>query len=359
MHTLILTGEDVHLLLRHVGLDAFMDALIERLRRAISEFDETATVIPVRSGFAYTQPAEGLIEWMPCLRQGDHVVLKVVGYHPTNARTNGLPTVVSTVSAYDATSGHLKAVTDATLLTALRTGAASAVASDVLARLEARTLGLIGVGAQAVTQLHALTRVRPIERVLFYDSDPAASASFASRVAAFASELSLHAASVDEVIEASDIVCTATSVGVGEGPVFGNVAPQPWCHINAVGSDFPGKVEVPRPLLEQSLVCPDFRLQAVAEGECQQLEPGEIGPGLADLVREADQYVSARDALTVFDSTGWALEDDVAMGLLVELAEPLGLGTRLPIEAVNGDALNPYDFATVDAQTREPHRLAS
>jgi len=354
MHTLILTADDVHRVVRHVGLDAFMDALIERLRTAISGFDGEATVIPVRSGFAYSEPAEGLIEWMPCFRPGDHVVLKVVGYHPSNGRRNGLPTVISTVSAYDATSGHLKALADATLLTALRTGAASAVASDVLVRADARTVGLIGAGAQAVTQLHALTRVRSIERVLYFDSDPAASASFADRVASFASDVSLHAVSADEVVEGSDIVCTATSVGVGEGPVFGDVEPRPWCHFNAVGSDFPGKVEIPLSLLERSLVCPDFRLQAVAEGECQQLDPDSIGPSVTEVVRNAGLYMGAQESLTVFDSTGWALEDDVAMGLLAELAESLGLGMHLPIEAVVGDALNPYDFATAYAQPVEP-----
>ncbi len=354
MHTLILTGSDVHSVLRHVGLDVFMDALIERLRVAVSGFDGEATVIPVRSGLAYSQPEEGLIEWMPCLRPGEHVVLKIVGYHPSNGRTNGLPTVISTVSAYDATSGHLMALADATLLTALRTGAATALATDVLARADARTIGLIGTGAQAVTQLHALTRVRAVESVLYYDTDPAASASFAQRVASFTSGVSFRAMPADDVVRSSDIVCTATSVGVGEGPVFGEVEPKPWCHFNAVGSDFPGKVEIPVSLLERSLVCPDFRLQAVTEGECQQLHVDSIGPDLTAVVRDRDLYEGARERLTVFDSTGWALEDDIAMGLLAELAESQGLGTRIDIEAVSGDALNPYDFSTEYAHQGEP-----
>lgn len=351
MHTLILTRDDVQRVVHHHGPDALMDALIGRLQEACASFDPDQTEIPPRSGFAYHQPAEGLLEWMPCLRTGERVVVKVVGYHPTNAERNGLPTVVSTVSAYDPSSGHLLALADATLLTALRTGAASAVATDVLAPAEAEVLGLIGLGAQAVTQLHAVARVRPVRRALVFDIDPEAVSSFSDRVGRLVPGLRIEAVSADEVVAEADVVCTATSVGIGKGPVFGEVEPKSWCHFNAVGSDFPGKVEIPRTLLDRSLVCPDFRAQAVAEGECQQLDPGAIGPDLPELVRDAALYVGARDRLTVFDSTGWALEDELAMGLLVELAEPLGLGTRLPVESVGGDALNPYGFLTEAAAT--------
>lgn len=349
METLILTSEDVHRAVRHVGLNALMDVLIERLTEAFAEFDAEDTVIPERSGFAYTHPAEGLLEWMPCMRTGERAVVKLVGYHPSNARTNGLPTIVSTVSAYDTSSGHLQCLMDATLLTALRTGATSAVATRILAVPHAETLGLIGAGAQSVTQLHALTRVLPIRQVRFFDEDPATAASFAERVATFAADLDVEATSVDAILACSDVICTATSVGVGQGPVFDGTALRPWCHINAIGSDFHGKVELPLPLLERSLVFPDFRQQAIAEGECQQLDPAAIGPSLPELVRNADRYKQARDRLTVFDSTGWALEDQVAMELFVEVADHLRLGMRLPIEAIAGDAMNPYAFLTAYA----------
>ncbi|MDX1531225.1 MAG: hypothetical protein R3362_06840 [Rhodothermales bacterium] len=351
METLILTSEDIHRAVQHVGLDALMDALIERLAEACAAFDPAVTVVPERAGFAYTRPVTGLLEWMPCLRTGEHAVVKLVGYHPANARTNGCPTIVSTVSAYDTASGHLRCLMDATLLTALRTGAASAVATRVLAVPDAATLGLIGVGAQAVTQLHALTRVRPLRRVLFHDASAATAASFAGRVAAFAPDLDLEVATPTAILARADVVCTATSVGVGAGPVFTLDAaePRPWCHFNAVGSDFPGKTELPASLLRRSLVCPDFRPQALKEGECQQLDPAALGPALPELVRDAGRYAAYRDRLTVFDSTGWALEDQVAMDLFVEVAEELGLGTRLAIEALAGDAVNPYAALTAYA----------
>lgn len=349
MDTLLLTREDVHHIARHVGLDALMDTLIQRLAAAFTGFDAETTTIPARTGFTYTHPAEGLIEWMPCLRSGKQAVVKIVGYHPANARSNDLPTIVSTVSAYDTSTGHLQCLMDATFPTALRTGAASAIATRVLAVPEAETLGLIGAGAQAVTQLHALTRVLPIRRVLVSDVDGAVAASFADRIASLGSDLHVETVSSEEAVVGADVVCTATSVGVGAGPVFGDVEPRPWCHINAVGSDFPGKVEVPVALLERSLVCPDSRAQAVEEGECQQVSPDAIGPDLVTLLQHPERYADARTRLTVFDSTGWALEDYVTMEYFVEQAGLLGLGTRLSIEAVSGDALNPYDFASVPA----------
>lgn len=349
MDTLLLTGDDVHRIARRVGLDALMDTLIERLTEAVAGFDPAHTIIPARAGFAYSEPTEGLIEWMPCMRLGDRAVVKMVGYHPANGRTGALPTIVSTVSAYDTASGHLQCLMDATFLTALRTGAASAVATRILAAPEAETVGLIGAGAQAVTQLHALTRVLSVRRVLVHDVSAQTAGSFAERVAAFAGDLQIERAPADEVAASADVLCTATSVGVGKGPVFGDVEVRPWCHINAVGSDFPGKVELPLSLLRGSLVCPDFRAQALVEGECQQLDPEAVGPDLATLVRERERFEGDRTRLTVFDSTGWALEDQVTMELFVEIASELGIGRRLSIEALDGDALNPYDFVSATA----------
>ena len=82
--------------------------------------------------------------------------------------------------------------------------------------------------------------------------------------------------------------------------------------------------------------------QAGKEGECQWLEPGEIGPSLAELVADPGRYETARERLTVFDSTGWALEDHVVVEMLLEHAEALGVGTDLPVEYIPEDPLDPY-----------------
>lgn len=352
METLVLSRRDIRQLVDRVGLDTLMDELIDVLGTALKKFDDTRTLATPRGGFHYQEPDPGLLEWMPALEVGKQVMIKLVGYHPTNPRSRGLPTILSTLCVFETDSGRLAAVMDGTFVTALRTGAASALASQVLARSDSSTLGLIGCGAQAVSQLHALSRVLPLEAVLFYDVDPDATASFSDRVS-FVRDgtLTLLPTSLDHLVRSSDIICTATSTEVGAGPVFEEEGCRPWLHVNAVGSDMPGKFEIPRSLLERSLVCPDFRAQAVSEGECQQLNESEIGPDLVEIVKRRDLYEVERNATTVFDSTGWAVEDQVGMGVILEHAVEYGLGTRIQIEGISGDPRNPYGFLDDAAET--------
>jgi ornithine cyclodeaminase/alanine dehydrogenase-like protein (mu-crystallin family) len=154
----------------------------------------------------------------------------------------------------------------------------------------------------------------------------------------------MDVANANAVAAGCDVLCTATSVAVGAGPVFDTVDTRSWLHVNAIGSDFPGKTELPRALLQQSLVCADFVEQAVREGECQQLDPETLGPDLATLVRQSSLYEQYRSRRTVFDSTGFAVEDEVALAMLLFYAKELGLGTRMQIESDAHDPHDPYAF---------------
>jgi len=341
METLILTAADLRGVVTEVGLDRLMDELIERLENALLE--RTATLeVPARDGFSYHSPEPGLLEWMPCHDVLGRVTCKFVGYHPRNPEARGLPTILSTIGCWDATSGHLRVIADGTLLTALRTGAASAIATRLLAREGAVTLGLVGCGAQAVSQLHGLSRVVELRRVLIHDIDPRAASSFAHRVAPLGLHLRPEVVPLDELVREADVISTQTTVEVDHGPVFPDRNLRPWVHVNAVGSDFPGKTEVPVTLLDRALICPDFRAQAIREGECQQVAAERIGPSLADLVCAREKMAHARAEPTVFDSTGWALEDDVALELVLSHAKALGIGARVEIEWASEDPRDPY-----------------
>lgn len=354
MKTRIVARDHIASIVAEVGLDALMDEMIDRITKAIRDFDDTRTLVRARDGFHYTEPDIGLLEWMPVMHTAETTTIKVVGYHPTNPAERNLPTILSTISAYDTETGHLAGLADGTFLTALRTGAASAVASRVLAKPDSRVLGLVGCGAQAITQMHALLRIFPIGTVLINDVDENTMASFAARAAAvLPAGVTIEEATVDDLIRVSDIVCTSTSVGMGDGPLFAEVETKPWLHVNAVGADFPGKTELPRSFLERSLVCPDHVEQAMKEGECQQLEAHEIGPSLAELVADPDAHRDARERTTVFDSTGWALQDRVAIQLLLDHANRLDLGIFLELEDISEDPMNPYDFDT------DGHRVAA
>lgn len=349
--TAIITSDDVAAILGSVGRDRLMDEMIAGLETALATCEEDAA-IPTRDGFVVGGARAGLLEWMPVLRDGAAMV-KMVSYSPDNPQV-GLPTITATISKFDAATGHLIAIADGVVATALRTGAASAVASRVLALPDSATVGLVGCGAQAVTQLHALSRAFPLRRALVHDVAPDAAASFADRVAFLG--LDVRVAPLAQVEAEADILVTATSVAEGGGPVIDGSGLRPHVHVNAVGSDLTGKIELPRALLLRSLVCPDHRPQAVREGECQQLEPDQIGPSLPEVVRRAAELAAWRGRTTVFDSTGFALEDQVAMDILLGHARELGLGASLPLEYLPGDPKNPYSAPRPRAAA--PRRLA-
>lgn len=342
--TLILSGDDVIRIVEKFGIDHLMDSLIERLTNAVQNFDTSKTEIPIRSGFNYQTENPGLIEWMPVYKKGKEVVIKVVGYHPQNPDNFNLPTILSSISSYDTKTGHLIGIADGVLLTALRTGAASAVASRLLAKPESAVLGLIGCGAQAVTQLHALSRIFKFSEVLIYDIDQKSMDTFKDRIEMLDINMDIKTSSIQDIIETSDIVCTGTSIEVGTGPLFQYRTSKPHLHINAVGSDFPGKTELPKELLLQSFVCPDFFEQAKIEGECQQLADNEISPDWVEVLQNTSDFAAIKERISVFDSTGWALEDQVVMDLFLDLAEEFNIGLEVAIENVSEDAKNPYHF---------------
>ncbi len=345
METTVLSAHDLSCIVERVSLDVLMDELIAGTTRALADYDPSQCITPTRDGFHYNnERGLGLIEWMPAMRARQQVTIKLVGYHPHNPQRWNVPTILSTVNVFDVATGHLMSIADATFLTAMRTGAASAIASRALAHPDSRNLGLIGVGAQACTQLHALSRIFDIERVLIHDVDAEAMCTFASRVALLELDLPIEATDLGTLLQSADILCTATSVDAGAGPVFVDEPLRRWLHINAVGADFPGKVEIPLQVLRRAFVFPDFLDQALKEGECQQLCAEEIDATLVDVIRNPSAYEAYRESLSVFDSTGWALQDEVAIGLMLAYAEDMGIGQRVALESISPDAKNPYGF---------------
>ncbi|MFE9790721.1 ornithine cyclodeaminase family protein [Streptomyces goshikiensis] len=341
MTTVVLDARDIARIIGTVGRHEVMDQVTDRLLAALRALAKgEAGHTPARGGFTREANGLGCLEWMPHHEPGKSVTLKTVAYSPGNPEHCSLPTILGTVARFDDVTGRLEALADGVVLTAIRTGAASAVASRLLARPDSRVVGLIGAGAQAVTQLHGLSRVFDIAEVLVHDVDPRHAASFPQRVGFLG--LDVRIAPAQEVVAAADILCTATSVEVGAGPVFQDVEAREHLHINAIGADLPGKTELPKDLLERSFVCTDHVEQALREGECQQLGADGIGAHLADLCAEPALAHPYRSRTTVFDSTGFALEDHVALDVLLELGAELGLGTRIDIEYHPADALEVY-----------------
>ncbi|WP_369359733.1 ornithine cyclodeaminase family protein [Streptomyces sp. cg2] len=342
METLVLTQQHVAKLVGDSGRDRLMDVMIERLRAAFAADEGARGRTPAREGFLRCPGNTGIIEWMPHHQPGSSATIKTVAYTPSNPAKYRLPTIIGSLTRYDDVTGSLLAVSDGILPTAIRTGAASAVASSLLARPDSKVLGLVGAGAQAVTQAHALSRLFPLEQILVYDIDPAHAASYADRVEFLG--LDVRTVGLAELEAHADIACTVTSVGVGDGPVLLGEHLQPHVHINAIGADLIGKFEVPLSVLKSAFVTPDHVAQALREGECQQLQESDLGPDLMALCAQPRLAEGLSERLTVFDSTGFALEDHVALDVLLELATEAGIGDRVRLEHLPQDALDPYSF---------------
>ncbi len=349
METWLLCQDDLERILTVIGRDALMRRMIDRMADGLAALGRGEREnSPARTGFTRGGDVPGVIELMPHRVAGSSVTVKTIAYSPQNPSQHRMPTILGTICRIDDATGRLLALADGVLLTAVRTGAASAVATRLLAAPASSRLGIIGAGAQSVTQTHALSQVLPLESVLVHDIDPRAAASFAVRIAF--TGLPVEIAGPERILAESDVICTATSVPVGGGPVLPDGDHVPHLHINSLGADEVGKTELPKSLLQRAFVCPDHRAQAECEGESQQLPPDQIGPTLDHLCANPAEALARRGSLTVFDSTGFAFEDHIALDVFLSAAEELGLGTKVPIEHHPENVLDPYSVRTVKAR---------
>ncbi|MYU14995.1 ornithine cyclodeaminase family protein [Streptomyces sp. SID8361] len=343
MQTRILCQRDIKRILSVVGRDVLMDRLISELHNAFARLGRGEVGgPPPRTGFTRDGNVPGVIEFMPHRAAGAGVTMKTVSYSPRNPERLHLPTIVGTLTRFDDDSGSLVALADAGAITAMRTGAVAAIATRLFARPGSTTLALVGAGAQAVTQAHALSRILPLERILVSDIKPEHAASFAGRAGFLG--LPVEVTDAATATASADVLCTVTSVPAGGGPVVPAAPRLQHLHINAVGADEPGKFELPRALLDEAFICVDHPGQARAEGEFQQLPDRELGPSLAELCAAPETAVAYRENLSVLDSTGSAFADHIAFDVLLGFADELGLGQKMAIESTPEDVLDPYSL---------------
>jgi len=257
----------------------------------------------------------------------DAAAVKWVNVHTDNREQFDLPTVLGTIIYSDPRNAFPLALIDGTTITRLRTGAAAAVATSHLARADATSLGLVGAGTQAYTQLEAIATVRDIERVVVTDVDAEAAARF---VDAFEDRFDVHAGTIADAA-ACDVVSTLTPV---EDPIVDAVGEQ--THVNAVGADAPGKHEVHDSVLEAATIVIDDYEQCTHSGEINVpwsrgiLEDDDIYAELGDLV--IDEVPGRGEPggpgdVTIFDSTGLAIQDVAAAHVAYEHAERVDAGT--------------------------------
>jgi L-lysine cyclodeaminase len=333
MDALILSYNDTKRLIDIVGIDVIMRNCIERLRDGFVEMaNGRRRKCPPRGGFAIGEySGMGVIENMPYLNDQEGMTLKTISYKPRNISLNQLPTVVGLICRYSDDTGELVAICDATIPTAIRTGAATAIASCLLAQPGSQTAAIIGAGLQSVTQVHGLITQFDLDVIRVYDIDRTRAQSLRERCA-FASARFEVVDSPEAAAEGADILVTATSVRPGAGPVVRDENLATHLHINSIGADEPGKIELPRSILEKAFVCVDHTEQALSEGECQVLDRNQIDTTLESLIVEAMSIngpLRQTKELTVFDSTGFAFEDHIALDVFLNYASEAGIGLKV------------------------------
>ena len=312
MRTLLLDSDDV------------AAADIREVTRAVEEafvaYERGAAQMPAKSYIDLPQ-YNGDFRSMPAyLDTGgwDAAGLKWVNVHPDNPDGYDLPTVMGTMIYSDPETAFPLAVMDGTALTMKRTGAAAAVATDHLAIEDATSMGIVGAGVQSYTQLEAIARIRPIEEVVIADVNEERVERF---IEAF-EEFDVRGGSIAEAGHC-DVLSTVTPV---EAPIVGKADVGDHTHVNAMGADAEGKHELEDELLEAATVVIDDHEQCTHSGEINVpysegvLTDGDIYGEIGEIIVGDREGRTDETGVTVFDSTGLAIQDVAAAHVVYEHA---------------------------------------
>lgn len=304
MNTIFLSSKEIAALLD-------MKDVINAIEDAFFDLASGKAKMPPK---VYLSLDEGDFRAMPAAIS-DAAGVKWVNVHPHNP-ARGLSTVMAILIYNDPTTGYPLAVMDASLMTAYRTGAASAIASKYLARKNVSSLGLIGAGRQAVTQCLAHMELFDIKIVKVFDFSAGAIERFIGLLPHYPIKVSSP-----EEAASCDIVCTVTP---SREPFLKPEWIMPGTHINAVGADAPGKEELHPELLRRAKVVVDDLEQALSSGEINvPVRNGlyyvdDLYTTLAEIVSGKRAGRASDDEITIFDSTGIAIEDIAVAKLLYE-----------------------------------------
>lgn len=286
-----------------------MPVCIELMRTALKELEEGRFTQPVRS--IALLPGGEKFGFMPAWL-GDCFGAKVLSAFPQNAGT-AYPSHIGYVMLFEAEHGSFLGMADASVITEVRTGAVSGVATDLLARPDAHHLAIIGAGAQGRSHLAAMTAVRDIRSVAVYDQNPQAAQRYCTEMSAQYGIPVTAATCAQEAVEGADIICTLTP---SKDPYLEADWIAPGAHINAVGAFTPTTREVSSAVVARARLYAD-QVEAMRK-ECGEylipLQEGVIGPehivgSLGDVLLGRAPGRTDSQEVTLFDALGLAVED--------------------------------------------------
>ena len=313
-----------------------MSDAVELMKVAFAELSAGKAVSPIRTVIPVTE-FQGDALFMPAhVPAAGALGVKVVNVFRQNPQ-KGLPLIHAVVVLADPETGQPLAILDGSYLTALRTGAVSGAATDLLSRPDSKTLVVIGTGVQGVTQAAAVCAVRPIERIIGVDMQEASLARYKDAIARDWPDLAnrLETSTDAGIVAEADIVCTATT---SRTPVFDDALIRPGTHINAVGAYTPEMQELPAATVARATLVVDATEAALEEAGdlIAPLRDGLVGH--AHFERELGMVVSGNapgrtsdDEVTLFKSVGNAVQDVSVGKLAVDRALAEGVGVRIEL----------------------------
>jgi len=269
--------------------------------------DYETCIAAVENAFKEDAPPAGILGGhgfhIKTARLGDYYAMKINGNFPGN-RDIGLPTIQGVLTLHDAVNGRVLAIMDSMEVTTRRTAAASAVAAKYLARPDSKTMILIGFGNQGKAHVEAFSHIR---NVIHYDVGER-----------------------PDILPPADIIITCTT---STTPVLLKRDVRPGTFVAAVGTDAEHKQEIAPDLLASSTVVADVLTQCRAIGDLHHAPDVDVHAELHEVIKGLKPGRSSPDEITIFDSTGTALEDVAAASLLLTRASVRGIGLRIALES--------------------------
>ncbi|MDR6101038.1 ornithine cyclodeaminase [Agrobacterium larrymoorei] len=307
-----------------VGIDTFLRELADVIEEDFlrwESFDKTPRVA--------SHSHEGVIELMPT-SDGTLYGFKYVNGHPKNTR-DGRQTVTAFGVLSDVGNGYPMLLSEMTILTALRTAATSAVAAKHLARADARSMAIIGNGAQSEFQAQAFKAILGVDQLRLYDIDPRASRKCEANLRGLGFSITI-CDSAEQAVQGADIITTVTADKQYATILTDNMV-GPGVHINAVGGDCPGKTELHRDILLRSDIFVEYPPQTRIEGEIQQLDADHPVIELWQVMAGKTVGRKSERQITLFDSVGFAIEDFSALRYVRSKLMETGLFEELDLLA--------------------------
>lgn len=324
-----------------------MDQTIAAMKDAFASLSNGAAVVPLRIHLPIPNH-EALSLFMPVYLKTDSneaLAIKIVSLFPENPG-RGHAYIQAVVLVLESDTGRAFALLEGSVLTAIRTGAGSGAAIDILARKDSKTVAIFGAGAQGRAQLEAACAVRNIETVYIYNPariiPPLGSErdnTTREKADAFAKQMAGYksipkdirvAKNPKEAIEYADIICTATSSAL---PVFEDKDVRPGTHISAIGAYTPQMQELPVETVARSRIVVDSYATVMAEaGDIVQaihaglIKESDIHAEIGEIVLGRKSGRQSEDEITFFKSVGNAVQDAMAAQVALANAQKLKIG---------------------------------